>query len=624
MDRNTIVGFSLIFLILVGYYWWTAPTEAQQARQRQVADSIALVEKEKTKAVTTTTAQDSVLKIAASKPDSSLLNKAIGGFSKNANGTVKVVELKNKSLTVSISNKGGRIIGVRLNDYKRSDSTPLNLFDEKHSSFYYELQTRNAQSNSEGTLRTDELFWEPIAVSSNKVIMRLTNGNGGYMDQIYTLNNQNFLVDYKLELHGIQNDVFKGNPDLKLTWQVTLPKQEKELKWESQNSYPAYKISDESPENLSASSPEEKKITARPLWISFKQQYFNSTIISKDAIDKESVVSWKETKEKDMVKDMKAEMWLDYALEDKKTYNMSFYFGPNHFNTLKALNLGNVDHELQSIVPTGWGIFGVVNRWLVIPIFNFLADNVKGISMGLIILLLTLIIKSILLPLVYKSYISTAKMRILKPELDVIKEKHNGDMQKMQVENMALYKKAGVSPMSGCIPVVLQMPILFALFQFFPNAFELRQQTFLWSHDLSQYDSVLNLGFSIPFYGNHVSLFTLLMTISTLIYTRLNNQISGVTGQMKWIGYFMPIIFLGVLNDYASGLTWYYFVSNMVTFAQQAIIRRTVDDKKLHAQIAEARKKPVKQSAFQARLQEAMKQAQTKKPITPPKKGGKK
>jgi YidC/Oxa1 family membrane protein insertase len=214
-------------------------------------------------------------------------------------------------------------------------------------------------------------------------------------------------------------------------------------------------------------------------------------------------------------------------------------------------------------------------------------------------------------------------MRILKPELDDIKAKHNGDLQKMQADNMALYKKAGVSPMSGCVPMLLQMPILFALFQFFPYAFELRQKAFLWSNDLSQYDSVLNLGFHIPGYGDHVSLFTLLMTISTLIYTRLNNQISGVTGQMKWIGYLMPIIFLGVLNDYASGLTWYYFVSNMVTFAQQAIIRRTVDDKKLHAQIAEARKKPVKKSAFQARLETAMKQAQAKKAM-PPKKGGKK
>jgi len=623
MDRNTIVGFSLIFLILVGYYWWTAPTEAQQAQLKRSQDSLAKIETLKTKNVTQQAAIDTLVKVDSTKLDTATLTKTIGGFAAQSKGDAKVVELKNKSLTVSINTKGGRISSVRLNQYKRSNGTPLVLFDEKHSQFYYELQTRNAASNSEGTLRTDELYWKAIDQTENSVTMRLENGSGGHIDQIYKLNSQNFLVDYKLELQGIQNEVFKGNPDLKLTWQAVLPMQEKELKWETQNSYPLYKIADESPEKLSASGPEEKKITAKPVWISFKQQYFNSTLISKDAIDKEAMVGWKETKEKDMVKDMKAEMWLDYGLEEKRTYNMSFYFGPNHFKTLKELNVGIEDHDLQHMVPLGWGIFGSVNRWMVIPVFNFL-DN-KIASMGIIILLLTLFIKSILLPLVYRSYISTAKMRILKPELEVIKEKHNGDMQKMQVENMALYKKAGVSPMSGCIPVVLQMPILFALFQFFPNAFELRQKAFLWTSDMSQYDSVLHLGFNIPFYGDHVSLFTLLMTVSTLIYTRLNNQISGVTGQMKWIGYFMPFIFLGVLNDYASGLTWYYFVSNMVTFAQQAIIRRTVNDKKLHAQIAEARKKPVKKSAFQSRLETAMKQAQTKKSIAPPpKKGGKK
>jgi len=233
--------------------------------------------------------------------------------------------------------------------------------------------------------------------------------------------------------------------------------------------------------------------------------------------------------------------------------------------------------------------------------------------MGIIILLLTVIIKIMLLPLVYKSYISTAKMRILKPEIDAIKEKNGNDMQKTQADNMSLYKKAGVSPLSGCIPMLLQMPILFAMFQFFPNAIQLRQKSFLWSHDLSSYDSIFNFGFNIPFYGDHISLFTLMMTASTLIYTHLNNQISGVTGQMKWIGYFMPVIFLGVLNDYASGLTWYYFVSNMITFGQQWAIRKMVDDKKLHAQIAESRKKPVVKSGFQKRMEEAMKAQQRAK-----------
>ena len=248
---------------------------------------------------------------------------------------------------------------------------------------------------------------------------------------------------------------------------------------------------------------------------------------------------------------------------------------------------------------------------MVIPLFNVLTESIA--MTGLAIILLTIIIKFLLLPLVYKSYISTAKMRILKPEIERIKEKYNGDMQKQQTENMALYKKAGVSPMSGCVPLLFQMPVLFAMFQFFPSAFQLRQKSFLWADDLSRYDSIFNIGFDIPFYGDHVSLFTLLMTLSTLLYTHFNNQITGASGQMKYIGYIMPVVFLGVLNDYASGLTLYYLVSNLVTFGQQWVIRQRVNDDKLRVQIANARKKPVTKSKFQARMEAAMKQQQAKK-----------
>jgi YidC/Oxa1 family membrane protein insertase len=619
MDRNTIIGFSLIFLILVGYYWITAPSPEQRAREQKTQDSIAKVEAEKaTKAPTTAPSADTAELAKAKAKDSGALAAVAGGFANNIGGKEEMVLIKNKSLTVGISTKGGRVAAVRLNDHKRSDQSPLELFNAKNSEFYYELTVPN------GTLRTDAFIWKAVKQTDSSVTMRLDNGAGSYIDQIYTLNKQQFLLDYKLELHGMQNQVMRGNPDLKHTWRAVLTNQEKDLKWETQNSYPMYKLQGEKPEELDATGEgDEAEVKSKVEWISYKQQYFNTTFISKDAFDKDAKISWKETKEVNGVKDMKSELYLDYALEESRAYNMAFYFGPNHFQTLKNLNTGTTDHQLQKIVPLG--IFGFVSRFVVIPVFNFLDDYTT--NMGIIILLLTLIIKFLLLPLVYKSYISTAKMRILKPELDAIKEKHNGDMQKMQGENMSLYRKAGVSPLSGCIPILLQMPILFAMFQFFPHAFELRQKAFLWSADLSQYDSILNLGFNIPFYGNHVSLFTLLMTVSTLIYTHLNNQISGVSGQMKWIGYFMPVIFLGVLNDYASGLTWYYFVSNMVTFGQQAVIRRTVNDAKLHAQIAEARKKPVKKSAFAGRLETAMKQAQQKqqaaqkkKPAAPAKK----
>lgn len=624
MDRNTIIGFSLIFLILIGYYWWTAPTPEEKAREQAIRDSVAAAQaKPKAKPTADSGVGVATVKKADSvKADDSLVvARSVGGFARNINGNDKLIVLKNKSLTVGISTKGGSLSSVNLNKYKRSDGKQLNLIDKSSSSFGYELTTRN------GILKTNDFYWNIVEQTDSSARLRLDNGAGAYIDQVYKLNSQDFLLDYDLELHGMQNEVLRGKPDLNLKWQVDLFNQEKDSKWEKQNSYIAYKLPGEDPDKMGAGGDEEKEeIKGKVQWVSFKQQYFNAAIISKDAFDNDADLRWTDLKDTGMVKQMYASMYLNYELEEQKTFNLKFYFGPNHFQTLKQLNVGIEEHGLQRIVPLGWGIFGWVNRFVVIPVFNFLDDYI--LNMGIIILLLTLIIKSLLLPLVYKSYISMAKMRILKPELEEIKEKHAGDLQKMQADNMALYRKAGVSPMSGCVPMLLQMPILFAMFQFFPNAFELRQKTFLWSSDLSQYDSILDLGFSIPFYGDHVSLFTLLMTVSTLIYTRLNNQISGVTGQMKWIGYLMPVIFLGVLNDYASGLTWYYFVSNMVTFGQQAILRRTVNDKKLHAQIAEARKKPVKKSAFQERMELAMKQAQNKqaqgkRPGIPPK-GGKK
>jgi len=493
---------------------------------------------------------------------------------------------------------------VRLNGYKRADSSALVLLEKQGHDLHYEIALKDT------ILRTSEFQWTVSQKAENKISFTLPNGKGGYLEQTYTLGSQDFVLDYKFKVHNLTSEIL--NTDFKLVWNALLHKQEKEMQFESQYSTIVYKTAEEHPEFLSERTPEKtEKIPGKTFWVSFKQQYFNASLINKDGFTAgESRFEWKETNIPNKVKDMRAELYLPYKSEEDKAYNLSFYFGPNSYKTLQNANVGLPDHELQRIVPLGWGIFGWVNRWLVIPVFNFLLGKIG--SMGILILLLTLIIKFVLLPLVYRSYISTAKMRILKPEIDEIKNKYGDDMQKIQVENLALYKKAGVNPMSGCVPMLLQMPILFAMFQFFPVLFELRQEPFLWSKDLSAYDSILDLGFNIPFYGSHVSLFTLLMTISTLIYTHLNNQISGITGQMKWIGYIMPVIFLGVLNSYPSGLTWYYFVSNMVTFGQQFAIRRLVDDTKLHAQIAEARKKPVKKSNFSKRLEEVMKAQQQK------------
>ncbi len=600
MDRNTVIGFSLIFLILMGYYWYTAPTPEQQAQMRKTQDSLAKVEAlaQKNTESKTQLAQNT----DSAKVDSLVLDKS--NFAAFATGEAKQINISNKNVALTINTKGGAISKVVLPQYKRADTTDLVLLDPAGSK-----QNWSWTDEKGNLINSSNYVWTIENQTPMSVSLKLKINDSAYIRQDYAIHDTNvYVVDYKFVVHGMDPYIRRGNSDFKLNWSADLCKQERGKKWELQNSTVVYKFPNEDPETLKPTEPTQEVLKNKLQWVGFKQQYFTMLLANKNEFSTDAKLSWENLKDESKVKKMNAELYVDYDGEANKEVNMAFYFGPNHYKTMQSANIGIANHEIERIIPMGWGIFGWVNRYIVVPVFSAL-DGVIG-SMGIIILLLTIIIKTILLPLVYKSYISTAKMRILKPEIDEIKEKYGNDLQKVQSENMSLYKKAGVSPLSGCVPMLLQMPILFAMFQFFPNAFELRQKTFLWSHDLSTYDSILDFGFNIPFYGDHVSLFTLLMTLSTLIYTHLNNQISGVTGQMKWIGYLMPVIFLGVLNDYASGLTWYYFVSNMITFGQQYAIRKMVDDKKLHAQIAESRKKPVVKSNFQKKMEEAMKVSQ--------------
>jgi YidC/Oxa1 family membrane protein insertase len=600
MDRNTVIGFSLIFLILIGYYWYTAPTPEQQAAFDKQRDSIAQVEAAKANPVKSATTAANVSKASISS-DTALV-KSLGGFASQLSGKADVIQLRSKQLSVDVRTKGGNMGRVMLNGHKRSDSSALELLSniDAYNEWFFELYTAN------GPLKSSDFYWNVVKQSPSSVTMRLGD-TSRYIDQTYTLDADGYTVKHAMSFKGIDELIKSRTSGIKIFWRAQLHKQERDMKWETQNTTVVYKMVGEDADKLDVASPDAEELKNNLEWVGFKQQYFSAIMVADSTFSSDAKISWKETKEPGKIKDLQAEVYLDFDRQSYKEYGFSYYFGPNQYYTMQEAKVGKANAGLERVIPLGWGLFGWVNRYVVIPVFHAL-DGVIG-SMGIIILLLTIIIKTALLPLVYKSYISTAKMRILKPELDVIKEKHGNDMQKMQQDNMALYRKAGVSPMSGCVPVLLQMPILFAMFQFFPNAFELRQKAFLWATDLSQYDGPM-LGFNIPFYGDHVSFFTILMTVSTLIYTHFNNQLSGVTGQMKYIGYFMPIIFLGVLNDYAAGLTWYYFVSNMITFGQQWVIRRTVDDTKLHAQIAENRKKPVTKSKFQQRMEEAMKVSQ--------------
>jgi YidC/Oxa1 family membrane protein insertase len=607
MDRNTVIGFSLIFLILAGYYWYTAPSPEEQARMQEMRDSIALVEKRASDSlalVAQKETQNSSVAVSDAANETASKSQELAAFEK---GTDSIIILKNKQLTLRFHTQGGSLNSVKLNEYKRSDKTDLELLVDGKNNMGWTWTDQKGQE-----LNSRNFFWEVSECSDSVMAFRLSVNENQYIEQRYVINeNKPYVVDYDVNVIGFSNYVRRGNSDFRFDWAATLQKQERDMKWEEQHTAIVYKLSEESPTTLTTTEEAEELLKSPVKWIAFKQQYFTALIGSSADISTDAKLTMKmKTDNSDSsldIKPLSARIFMEYKGEENRNAAYHFYFGPNHYKTLENTDLGVANAELERIIPLGWGIFGWVNRGVVIPVFSAL-DGIIG-STGIIIMLLTIIIKTLLLPLVYKSYISTAKMRILKPEIEAIKEKHGNDLQKTQQENMALYKKAGVSPLSGCVPMLLQLPILFAMFQFFPVAFDLRQKAFLWAADLSQYDGP-SLGFSIPFYGDHVSFFTLLMTVSTLIYTHLNNQISGVTGQMKYIGYFMPVIFLGVLNDYASGLTWYYFVSNMITFGQQFVIRKTVDDQKLHAQIAAARKKPAKKSKFQERMELAMKASQ--------------
>ncbi|MFM2299782.1 MAG: hypothetical protein RIR98_1390 [Bacteroidota bacterium] len=477
MDRNTVIGFSLIFLILIGYYWYTAPTPEQQAAFQRQQDSLAKIEAAQASPSKSATAADASV-IKKDIVVDSALTGTLGSMATQLKGESQFVTLKSKQLSVDIRTKGGNIGKVVLNNHKRSDSSALELLSnlDAYNQWFFELYTAN------GTLNSGDFYWQAIKQTPNSVTLRLGD-SARYIDQTYTLDENGYTVKHSLALKGIDELVKSRTSGIKVFWRAQLHKQERDMKWESQNTTVVYKMSGEDADKLDVASPDADELKNNLEWVGFKQQYFSAIMVADSGFSSDAKIAWKETKEPGKIKDLQAEVYLDYERQSFKEYGFNYYFGPNQYYTMQEASVGKANAGLERIIPLGWGIFGWVNRYVVIPVFHML-DGVIG-SMGIIILLLTIIIKSALLPLVYKSYISTAKMRILKPELDVIKEKHGNDMQKMQQENMALYRKAGVSPMSGCVPVLLQMPILFAMFQFFPNAFELRQVWVSTSHSMA-------------------------------------------------------------------------------------------------------------------------------------------
>ena len=604
MDRNTFTGLLIIAVILIGFSFYLQPSDQELNQYKNVTDSIAAAKNGVATADSVKTVTDTSQK--ASVANTVSIDTA-GLFGTNKTGTEEFTVIENEKIRATISNKGGRVYSVELKEYKTWDQKALMLFDGTKNDF-------NIRFYANGELKnTSELYLQAIGkafqvqgTDSNEIRFRLAASANQYLDFVYRLKGNSYMLDFNIESHNMENVIAANNSYFDLNWNIVAPKNEKDMKMERNNTTVYYRFTNEDYDYINPAKDVNEKLSSGIKWVSFKQHYFSSVLISKSKFEAGEVETATDLNAAD-VKKMKMALTIPYAHKADESYAMQFYFGPNHFTTLETFNIG-----LEKQINLGWGPLKYINRYAVIPVFNNLQK--LNWNFGIIILILTLLLKLVLSPLTYRSYLSTAKMRILKPEMDEIKAKVGDDDQaKLQQEYMKLYKKAGVNPLGGCVPLLLQMPILFAFFFFFPASIELRQQAFLWVSDLSTYDSVWNLG-KIPvisyIYGDHVSLMCLLMTVSTLIYTRLNNQISGATGQMKWMGYIMPIIFMGVLNNVASGLNYYYFLANMMTFGQQYAIRLFVDDKKLHKQIQDNKKKPesAKKSKFQQKLEDMQKE----------------
>jgi YidC/Oxa1 family membrane protein insertase len=517
------------------------------------------------------------------------------------------ITLENSEVLVKLSTLGGRIYSVQLKKYKTFYGKPLILFTGDDNRFNL------AFTAGRETYNTNSLYFKSSAPQlsvagrdSASLTMRLSYSPTQYIDYIYTLSGTGFKIGFTVKPTGLDN-VLADSKHINIDWEANPLLQEKDIDQERRYSTVYYyKGTDQDDDYLSVSKDDSTTVKDnKTQWVSFKAHFFSSVLLAKDGFGKTSVACNIDTSMHNVVKEMKTNTVLTRDADG--TYPMSFYFTPNEFHLLQADGYG-----LEKQIDLGFTPLKYINRFATLPLFDFF--NQFNWNYGLIILALTLVLKLVLSPLTYKSYLSMAKMRVLKPEMDEIKAKVGEDNPTLlQQEYLKLYKKAGVNPLGGCLPLVIQMPIVFAFFRFFPGLFQLRGQSFLWMHDLSTYDSVISFS-KLPIIGDHISLMCLLMTISTLIYTYFNNQISGATGQMKYIGYITPIIFLATLNSYPSGLNYYYFLANMLTFLQQYLIRFMVDDKKIHAQIQENKKKPEdtkkKKSGFQTRMDDMMKQKQ--------------
>ncbi len=638
MNKNSIVGFILIAAIMVGYSIWMSPSEAEIAAKKRAQDSIAQVMQMRHDSVAKLQAKQKEAAQAADKTLAAAVTKEkvtakapVQKVSQNpAHEFTSALEGKDSTFTIetdlakyTISSKGGFFRSVQLKKYVTYDSLPLILYKPETSQFGLSFFMGNKVIN------TKDLYFEPQTNGLHQHYFRVKGSDSllfsmrvypmnaqnqpdrsRYVEFMYSIKGDDYMMHFNINMVNLQGIIPANMNYVELKWYADMLQQERTVdRFNGSTIY--YKYYKDDVDYLSESKDDEKQIKSKLKWVSFKQRFFSATLIARNYFNDGIIKTFENKDHKPFpryLKSMDADLTAPFNVLRDTQIPMSLYFGPNEFTTLKKYGL-----ELEHQIPIGWSFFLLawINEYIVIPVFNILGG--LGWNYGIVILVLTILLKIFLFPIAYKTYMSSAKMRVLKPEVDAINAKYpkKEDAMKKQQAVMALYKKAGANPASGCVPMLLQMPILFAMFRFFPAAIQLRQQSFLWATDLSSYDSILHLPWNIPFYGDHVSLFTLLMTVSTIMYTYLNNQMMGAQQQtmpgMKTMMYLMPIMFLGIFNKYASGLSYYYFLANIITFGQMYVFRYAVNEDKLRKQIESNKKKPVKKSNFQKRLEEAAK-----------------
>ncbi|HUM46403.1 MAG TPA: membrane protein insertase YidC [Chitinophagales bacterium] len=613
MDRNAAIGFVLIALIFIAYIYLNTPSKEETDRLRKQQDSITQVQKQ----------QHLADSLHALSPDSNTIVTPGTPAAKAAPTTIfsdtsvkaeEIVSIENELMRVMLSSKGGKVVSVELKAFKTYDQQPLILFDEKSTFFNYAFFTGTTQVGTDDILFTT--IGKPFSVSksdSNTIVFRAYATANRYIEERYTLKGNSYLLNYQFNLVGMDSVIRNNNPDINLEWSTRFSHTEKDMEMEKNYSSIYFRYWEDDVDNISEHETGDLNAPGKLQWVSFKQHFFNASLISTQPFAQGNFSTQSEVGS-DYVKKMSAQLVIPFDnTKQQVSYPMQFYFGPNNYQELKRLG----DYDLEQIIPLGAGLFGAIsspiNKFFIIPLFNFL--NNYFANYGLIILIMTVLLRIILFPLNYRSFLSAAKMRVLKPEIDELKEKYKEDQTRFGQEQLKLFRSAGVNPLGGCIPALLQLPILAAMYTFFPLSIELRQQSLWWTKDLSTYDSVLNLGFAIPFYGDHVSLWTIIMTITSILFAIYNNQLSGVTGQMKYMAYIFPVMLLGIFNNLPAALTYYYSLSNVVAFGQQFIIKNyIIDEDAIHRKIQDNKKKPLKKSKLQERLENMAKaQQQTKK-----------